>query len=116
MIRARLALIRNYITGLILEGEFRDGDLLPSVRALATELRVNPLTVAKAYNPFVEQGVIEARRGMGTVIRKGGIRRLRHIETERFCHEEWPTIVADIKRLQLTKTERLAEAEAERGG
>lgn len=82
MIRARSALIRNYITGLILEGEFRDGDLLPSARALATELRVNPLTVAKAYNPFVKQGVIEARRGMGMVVRNGGIRRLRHRNRE----------------------------------
>lgn len=115
MIRARSALIRNHITDLILGGELRDGDLLPSVRALATELRVNPLTVAKAYSRFVEQGVIEARRGMGTVIRYGGIRRLRHIATERFCNEEWPIIVADIKRLQLTKAELLDEAEAEQG-
>lgn len=101
--------LREQIACLILSGRCGDGERLPSVRALAAEAGANPLTVAKAYQLFVESGVVEMRRGVGLFVAEGGGSNLRQIERSRFLNEEWPLIEQEMKRLQLSK-EDLAKA------
>lgn len=97
----RSAHVREYVAALILGGAYRDGDILPSMRGLADTLRVNPLTVAKSYQPLVEAGIVAAKHGLGMVIMSGGILRFRESERKRFLEEEWPLIVSRIALLQL---------------
>lgn len=95
------ARVREYVAALILGGAYRDGDILPSMRCLADALRVNPLTVAKSYQPLVEAGIVDAKHGIGMVIASGGVQRFRESERKRFLEEEWPLIVSRIALLQM---------------
>ena len=97
----RSAHVREYVAALILGGAYRDGDILPSMRCLADVLRVNPLIVAKSYQPLVEAGIVDAKHGIGMVIASGGIQRFRESERKRFLEEEWPLIVSRIVLLKL---------------
>ena len=97
----RSARVREHVAALILGGEYRDGDILPSIRSLADALRVNPLTAARSYQPLIEAGIVGAKRGIGMVIASGGIQRFRESERKRFLEEEWPLIVSRIVLLQL---------------
>src|ERR1044071_10492582 len=81
--------LRETIADAILSGQFRDGDPLPSVRALAAEQSANPLTVAKAYQGFQDEGLVTVRRGVGLFVAPGARARLRDGERRRFLHEEW---------------------------
>lgn len=103
----RSAHVREHVAALILGGAYRDGDILPSMRCLADALRVNPLTVAKSYQPLVEAGIVDAKHGLGMVITSGGIQRFRESERKRFLEEEWPLIVSRIALLQLDTADLL---------
>jgi GntR family transcriptional regulator len=91
--------LRETIADAILAGKFTDGDSLPSVRALAAEEQANPLTVAKAYQGFQDEGLIVVKRGVGMFVAPGARARLRDSERSRFLKEEWPQIQARMKRL-----------------
>jgi GntR family transcriptional regulator len=91
--------LRETIADAILAGKFGDGDPLPSVRALAAEEQANPLTVAKAYQGFQDDGLIVVKRGVGMFVAIGARARLRESERSRFLKEEWPVIRARMNRL-----------------
>lgn len=93
--------LRALIAAAILRGEYRAGDQLPSVRAFAAEHGANPLTVAKAYQTFQDDGYVEVRRGVGMFVLPGAIERLRVAERERFLTGHWPRIRAHIELLGL---------------
>ena len=91
--------LRETIADAILAGKYADGDPLPSVRALAAEEQANPLTVAKAYQGFQDEGLIVVKRGVGMFVAPGARTRLRESERSRFISEEWPEIQARMSRL-----------------
>lgn len=91
--------LRDTIADAILAGRYKDGDPLPSVRAFAAEQSANPLTVAKAYQGFQDEGLITVRRGVGMFVAPGASARLRESERSRFVKEEWPAVRARMKRL-----------------
>ncbi|WP_313805718.1 GntR family transcriptional regulator [Sphingobium sp.] len=91
--------LREIIAASILDGDFRDGDLLPSVRALAARQGANPLTVAKAYQCFQDDGLVVVKRGVGMFVADGATRRLRDMERARFLDAVWPPVAEQIKRL-----------------
>jgi len=91
--------IREVIADSILAGRFGDGDPLPSVRALAAEEGANPLTVAKAYQGFQDDGLVIVKRGVGMFVAPGASARLRESERSRFVKEEWPAVRERMKRL-----------------
>ena len=91
--------LRETIADAILAGKYADGDALPSVRALAAEEQANPLTVAKAYQGFQDEGLIVVKRGVGMFVAPGARARLSESERSRFLHEEWPEIRTRMKRL-----------------
>src|ERR671921_2252761 len=84
--------LRETIADAILAGQYSDGDPLPSVRAFAADQSANPLTVAKAYQGFQDEGLITVRRGVGMFVAPGASARLRDSERRRFVDEEWPAI------------------------
>jgi GntR family transcriptional regulator len=91
--------LRETIADAILTGKYSDGDPLPSVRALAAEEQANPLTVAKAYQGFQDEGLIVVKRGVGMFVAPGARARLSESERTRFLKEEWPQIQARMGRL-----------------
>lgn len=93
--------LRDRIVELILDGEFRDGQMLPSVRQIAGEQRINPITVSRAMQMLVEEQIVEKRRGLGMYVVDGAGQRLIQQERERFLREEWPRILERIERLGL---------------
>ena len=93
--------LRDTITEAILEGRYRDGDALPSVRALAAEHGANPLTVAKAYQTFQNDGLIVVRRGVGMFVAEGASTRLLTLARRQFLDHDWPNIRSQIARLGL---------------
>ena len=93
--------LRETIADAILAGRFKDGDPLPSVRALAAEEQANPLTVAKAYQGFQDEGLVLVKRGVGLFVAPGARTRLRDSERKRFLTEEWPAIQDRMSRLGL---------------
>ena len=99
--------LRETIADAILSGRYRDGDPLPSVRALAADQQANPLTVAKAYQGFQDEGLVTVRRGVGLFVAPGAQARLRDGERRRFVEEEWPVIRERMNRLGLDPVELL---------
>ena len=93
--------LRDQIAAAIIQGEYAEGAMLPSVRALAAEQGANPLTVAKAYQQFQNDGLVEVQRGVGMYVVKGAAELLRKREREQFLREEWPEIRARMTRLGL---------------
>jgi GntR family transcriptional regulator len=102
--------LRDRVVAMILDGALKEGDPLPSVRVVAAEYRINPLTVLKAYQQLVDEGLIETRRGRGMFINAGARRRLLAGERKRFLGEEWPRVAATIQRLGLSAQELLDAA------
>jgi len=100
--------LRDRVVAMILEGVLTEGDPLPSVRTVAAETRVNPLTVLKAYEQLVDEGLVEKRRGLGLFINKGAPDQLLTAERQRFLSEQWPGIHANIQRLGLNLQELMA--------
>ena len=99
--------LRETIAAAILAGRYNDGDPLPSVRALAAEEQANPLTVAKAYQGFQDEGLVVVKRGVGLFVAPGARNRLRDSERKRFLTEEWPDICSRMERLGLSPSELL---------
>lgn len=91
--------LREIIAASILDGHYGDGDLLPSVRAFASQQGANPLTVAKAYQSFQDDGLVIVKRGVGMFVADGATRKLREAERNRFLESVWPPVAAQIKRL-----------------
>ena len=104
--------LRDNIGAMILEGRVADGDPLPSVRSLAAEFGANPLTVAKAYQSFQDEGLVLVRRGVGMFVAPGATDRLRKAGREDFLNHRWPEIVAQIRRLGLSAEELLERVSA----
>lgn len=104
--------LRETIADAILAGKYADGDPLPSVRALAAEEQANPLTVAKAYQGFQDEGLIVVKRGVGMFVAPGARSRLSDSERSRFLKEEWPQISARMKRLGIDPAELLERQQA----
>ncbi len=99
--------LRAIIATAILRGEYRAGDQLPSVRALAAEHGANPLTVAKAYQSFQDDGYVEVRRGVGMFVLSGAVERLKIAERDRFLNGYWPKVREHIALLGLNASELL---------
>jgi GntR family transcriptional regulator len=105
--------LRDLVVAMILDRVLKEGDPLPSVRTVAAEYRVNPLTVLKAYQQLVEEGLVEARRGRGMFINAGARDLLLQGERQRFLGDEWPRISETIRRLGLTAEDLLRAAPGE---
>ena len=103
--------IRDRVVAMILEAVLNEGDPLPSVRNVAAEYRVNPLTVLKSYQQLVDEGLVESKRGRGMFINAGARNLLLQGERQKFLEEQWPRIFATIQRLGLRAEELLAAAE-----
>ena len=97
--------LRDRVVVMILDGQLKEGDPLPSVRTVSAEHRVNPLTVLKGYQQLVDEGLVEARRGLGMFVRDGAAKELLQGERERFLNEEWPRVRESIDRLGLSQQE-----------
>ena len=102
--------LRDRVVAMILDGVLKEGDSLPSVRNVAAEFRVNPLTVLKSYQQLVDEKLIESRRGLGMFVNAGARDLLLQGERQKFLQEEWPRISANIQRLGLTPEELLKAA------
>jgi len=94
--------LRDQIAAAIIQGDYPEGAMLPSVRALAAEQGANPLTVAKAYQQFQNDGLVEVQRGVGMYVVDGAAELLRQRERDVFLREEWPEIRARMARLGLS--------------
>lgn len=99
--------LRDRVVAMILDGVLKEGDPLPSVRTVAAEYRVNPLTVLKGYQQLVDEGLVETRRGLGMFINDGARSQLLQGERKKFLGEEWPKIQATIGRLGFKAEELL---------
>lgn len=104
--------IRDRVVAMILDGVVADGDPLPSVRAVAAESRVNPLTVLKGYQQLADERLVETRRGRGMFVIDGARARLLDEERRRFLTEQWPGVAATIRRLGLNVSELIDAGEA----
>ena len=100
--------LRDRVVAMILDGVLKEGDPLPSVRTVAAEYRVNPLTVLKGYQELVDEGLVETRRGRGMFINDGARASLLEGERKKFLGQEWPRIHATIERLGLSPEDLLS--------
>lgn len=89
----------------ILDGEYEDGDLLPSVRAFASTQGANPLTVAKAYQLFQDRGLVTVKRGVGLFVANGAVQKLRNAERQNFIDQTWPEICKHMQRIGISPNE-----------
>lgn len=101
--------LRDRVVAMVLEGVLKEGEPLPSVRQVATEYRLNPLTVMKSYQQLVDEGLVEKRRGLGMFVAAGASSALLKDERERFLEQEWPKIQAMIQRLGLDTAKLLQQ-------
>ena len=99
--------LRDRVVAMILDGVLKEGDPLPSVRTVAAEYRVNPLTVLKGYQQLVDEQLVEKRRGLGMFVNVGARSLLLQGERQKFLQDEWPRIQATIQRLGLDAEELL---------
>jgi GntR family transcriptional regulator len=99
--------LRDRVVAMILDGVLKEGDPLPSVRTVAAESRVNPLTVLKGYQQLVDEELVETRRGLGMFVKEGARSLLLKDERQKFLTEEWPRIQETIQRLGLNADELL---------
>jgi Predicted transcriptional regulators len=93
--------LRERVVAMILDGALHEGDSLPSVRQVAADFQINPLTVSKAYQELVDDQLVEKRRGLGMFVTDGAREALLKSERERFLREEWPVLHARLQRLGL---------------
>jgi GntR family transcriptional regulator len=102
--------LRDRVVAMILDGVLNEGDPLPSVRNVAAEYRVNPLTVLKAYQQLVGEDLVETKRGLGMFVKLGARNSLLKGERQKFLAEQWPRVAATIQRLGLTPKELMRAA------
>jgi GntR family transcriptional regulator len=103
--------LRDRVVAMILEDALKEGDPLPSVRSVAAEYQINPLTVLKGYQSLVDEGLVEKRRGLGMFVREGARKNLMKNEREQFLKNEWPQILQRIQRLGLDLMELAREGD-----
>jgi len=101
--------LRDRVVAMILDGVLKQGDALPSVRQVAADFQINPITVSKAYQELVDENLVEKRRGLGMYVTEGARNALMKSERERFLSEEWPTLYARLTRLGLTLKQLMEE-------
>ena len=105
--------LRDRVVGMILDDVLKEGDPLPSVRTVAAEYRINPVTVLKGYQQLVDEGLVETRRGRGMFINLGARELLLKGEREKFLADEWPRIQQRMQRLGVTPDDLLPRARGE---
>ena len=98
--------LKERVVAMVLDGELKEGDALPSVRQVAADYQLNPITVSRAYQELADEALVEKRRGLGMYVIDGAREKLLASERERFLKEEWPQVLARIERLGL-KPEQL---------
>lgn len=103
--------LRDRVVAMILEDALKEGDPLPSVRSVAAEYQINPLTVLKGYQSLVDEGLVEKRRGLGMFVKEGARKSLMKNEREQFLKNEWPLMLQRIQRLGLDLMDLAREAE-----
>ena len=108
--------LRDRVVAMILDGVLKQGDALPSVRQVAADFQLNPITVSKAYQELVDEQLVEKRRGLGMYVTEGARSALLHSERERFLSEEWPLLRERIRRLGLDLSELASEKTAAQEG
>lgn len=106
--------LRDRVVAMILDGALKEGDALPSVRTVAADYRVNPLTVLKGYQQLVEEGLVATRRGLGMFINDGARALLLRAEREKFLSEEWPRIRETMQRLGIEADDLLKSGDGRR--
>ncbi|WP_374248199.1 GntR family transcriptional regulator [Thermomonas sp.] len=106
--------LKERVVAMLLDGVLKPGDALPSVRQVAAEYQLNPITVSRAYQELADEQLVEKRRGLGMYVTDGANARLLHSERERFLREEWPLMLERIQRLGL-KIEELLDAKQKWG-
>jgi len=104
--------LRDRVVAMILEEVLTDGDALPSVRNVAAEYRLNPLTVLKGYQELVDEELVEKKRGRGMFVNEGARTKLLKAERQRFLEKEWPRVIATVARLDLDLADLLKQAES----
>ncbi|MCZ4347754.1 GntR family transcriptional regulator [Devosia neptuniae] len=107
--------IRQRLAEMILRGSVAEGEALPSVRQIAADLSVNPLTVTKAFEALVDIGVVEKRRGLGMFVKMGARAELLTHERDKFLKQDWPRIAAQIKALDLDLKQLLSQSIIDQG-
>lgn len=100
--------LKERVVAMVLDGELREGDALPSVRQVAADYQLNPITVSRAYQELADEALVEKRRGLGMYVIDGAREKLLASERERFLKEEWPQVLARIERLGLKPEQLLA--------
>jgi GntR family transcriptional regulator len=108
--------LKEKIVGMMLDGVLNAGDALPSVRQVAAEYQLNPITVSKAYQELVDENLVEKRRGIGMYVTEGASEKLLASERERFVREEWPAMLERIRRLGLDPQQLLLSASSSTRG
>lgn len=105
--------LKERTIAMILDRTLGEGDALPSVRTVASEFQLNPITVSKSYQALVDEGLVEKRRGLGMFVKEGARRQLIESERDKFVREEWPAMVARIQQLGLSIDQLLQQAQNE---
>jgi GntR family transcriptional regulator len=105
--------LKARVVEMMLDGVLSPGDPLPSVRQIAAEFQLNPITVSRAYQELADEQLVEKRRGIGMYMMEGAREKLLETERKRFLHEEWPAIVERMTRLGLNTSDLLAAAQAD---
>ena len=100
--------LRDRVVAMILDGVLKQGDPLPSVRQVAADFQINPITVSKAYQELVDENLVEKRRGLGMYVSEGARSALMKSERDRFLTDEWPQLYARLQRLGLSLKELMA--------
>ena len=101
--------LRDRVVAMILDGVLKQGDPLPSVRQVAADFQINPITVSKAYQELVDENLVEKRRGLGMYVTEGARGALMKSERDRFLSEEWPPLYARLTRLGLSLQDLMEE-------
>jgi GntR family transcriptional regulator len=102
--------LKDRVIAMMLDGLLKPGDALPSVRQVAAEYQLNPITVSRAYQELADEALVEKRRGLGMYVTEEAAKKLLATERERFLREEWPLVMERIQRLGLSMQELLAPA------
>lgn len=102
--------LKDKVIGMMLDGALKAGDALPSVRQIAADYQLNPITVSRAYQELVDETLVEKRRGLGMYVTEGAHEKLLASERERFLREEWPAMLERMRRLGLDPAALIQEA------
>lgn len=107
--------LKERVVAMMLDGVLKPGDALPSVRQVAADFQLNPITVSRAYQELADESLVEKRRGLGMYVTEGAPEKLLASERERFLREEWPAMLIRIERLGLSTDQLLKAAQEHKG-